>query len=102
MEEEIKMIEKTNTWELAYRPKGVKWIDKTKLNADGSIQKHKARLVAKDILNYQSAFLNGYIDEEIYVEQPQGFISKGYEEKVLRLKKALMGSNKRQELGTAE
>ncbi|KAL0298721.1 UNVERIFIED_CONTAM: Retrovirus-related Pol polyprotein from transposon TNT 1-94 [Sesamum radiatum] len=42
MEEEIKMIEKNNTWELADRPKdkeviGVKWIYKTKLNADGSI-----------------------------------------------------------------
>ncbi|KAL0358315.1 UNVERIFIED_CONTAM: putative mitochondrial protein [Sesamum angustifolium] len=52
MDEEIKMIEKNNTWELADRPKdkeviGVKWIYKTKLNADGSIQKHKARLVAK-------------------------------------------------------
>ncbi|KAL0393227.1 UNVERIFIED_CONTAM: putative mitochondrial protein [Sesamum radiatum] len=52
MEEEIKMIEKNNTWELTDRPKdkeviGVKWIYKTKLNADGSIQKHKARLVAK-------------------------------------------------------
>ncbi|KAL0357030.1 UNVERIFIED_CONTAM: Retrovirus-related Pol polyprotein from transposon TNT 1-94 [Sesamum calycinum] len=52
MEEEIKMIEKNNTWELADMPKdkeviGVKWIYKTKLNADGSIQKHKARLVAK-------------------------------------------------------
>ncbi|KAL0441042.1 UNVERIFIED_CONTAM: Retrovirus-related Pol polyprotein from transposon RE2 [Sesamum radiatum] len=52
MEEEIKMIEKNNTWELTNRPKdkeviGVKWIYKTKLNADGSIQKHKARLVAK-------------------------------------------------------
>ncbi|KAL0308115.1 UNVERIFIED_CONTAM: Retrovirus-related Pol polyprotein from transposon RE1 [Sesamum angustifolium] len=52
MEEEIKMIEKNNTWELADRPKdkeviGVKWIYKTKLNADGSIQEHKAQLVAK-------------------------------------------------------
>ncbi|KAL0364614.1 UNVERIFIED_CONTAM: putative mitochondrial protein [Sesamum angustifolium] len=42
MEEEIKMIEKNNTMELADRPKdkeviGVKWIYKTKLNADGSI-----------------------------------------------------------------
>ncbi|KAL0418688.1 UNVERIFIED_CONTAM: putative mitochondrial protein [Sesamum radiatum] len=43
MEEEIKMIEKNNTWELTDRPKdkeviGVKWIYKTKLNADGSIE----------------------------------------------------------------
>ncbi|KAL0330833.1 UNVERIFIED_CONTAM: Retrovirus-related Pol polyprotein from transposon RE2 [Sesamum angustifolium] len=108
MEEEIKMIEKNNTWELADRPKdkeviGVKWIYKMKLNADGSIQKHKARLVAKGYsqlpgidytetfapvarldtiraliaiaankkwkiyqMDVKSAFLNGYIDEEIY------------------------------------
>lgn len=52
MEEEIKMIEKNNTWELVDQPKDkeiikVKWVYKTKLNSDGSIQKYKARLVAK-------------------------------------------------------
>nr|KYP60991.1 Retrovirus-related Pol polyprotein from transposon TNT 1-94 [Cajanus cajan] len=52
MEEEIKMIEKNNTWELVDCPHGkdiigVKWVYKTKLNPDGTIQKHKARLVAK-------------------------------------------------------
>jgi len=31
------------------------------------------------------------LEEEIYVEQPQGFINKGNEGKVLRLKKALYG-----------
>ncbi|KAL0347030.1 UNVERIFIED_CONTAM: hypothetical protein Scaly_1719000 [Sesamum calycinum] len=51
MEEEIKMIEKNNTWSSHTGQKtkviGVKWIYKTMLNADGSIKKHKARLVAK-------------------------------------------------------
>ena len=52
MVEEIEMIEKKNTWELVDRPKdreviGVKWVYKTKLNSDGSIQKYKARLLAK-------------------------------------------------------
>ncbi|KAL0289456.1 UNVERIFIED_CONTAM: Retrovirus-related Pol polyprotein from transposon RE1 [Sesamum angustifolium] len=42
-------------------------------------------------MDVKSAFINGYIDEEIYVEQPQGFITKGSEERVLRLKKALYG-----------
>ncbi|KAL0310592.1 UNVERIFIED_CONTAM: putative mitochondrial protein [Sesamum angustifolium] len=42
-------------------------------------------------MDVKSAFLNSYIDEEIYVEQPQGFIAKGSEEKVLRLKKTLYG-----------
>lgn len=42
-------------------------------------------------LDVKSAFLNGYLEEEIYVEQPQGFEEKGEEDKVLRLKKALYG-----------
>ena len=42
-------------------------------------------------LDVKSAFLNGVLEEEIYVEQPQGFINKGNEGKVLRLKKALYG-----------
>jgi hypothetical protein len=52
MKEELMMIEKNGTWQLVDRPInrkviGVKWIFKTKLNADGSINKHKARLVVK-------------------------------------------------------
>ncbi|KAL0303185.1 UNVERIFIED_CONTAM: Retrovirus-related Pol polyprotein from transposon TNT 1-94 [Sesamum radiatum] len=42
-------------------------------------------------LDVKSAFLNGEIEEEVYVEQPEGFIVKGKEEKVCRLKKALYG-----------
>lgn len=30
---------------------GVKWVYKTKLNLDGSVQKHNARLVGKDTRN---------------------------------------------------
>ncbi|CAL8138496.1 unnamed protein product [Prunus armeniaca] len=52
MDEEIRVINKNITWELVDRPKskdiiGLKWVYKTKFNEDGSIQKHKARLVAK-------------------------------------------------------
>lgn len=39
----------------------------------------------------KSTFLNGYLEEEIYVEQPQGFEVKEQEDKVLKLKKALYG-----------
>ena len=42
-------------------------------------------------LDVKSAFLNGYLQEEIYVEQPEGFQVKGQEEKVNLLKKALYG-----------
>ena len=42
-------------------------------------------------LDVKSAFLNGKLDEEIYVEKPQGFFVQGGVEKVYRLKKALYG-----------
>ncbi|KAL0402256.1 UNVERIFIED_CONTAM: Retrovirus-related Pol polyprotein from transposon TNT 1-94 [Sesamum latifolium] len=42
-------------------------------------------------LDVKSVFLNGEIEEEVYVEQPEGFIVKGKEDKVCRLKKALYG-----------
>lgn len=46
---EIEMIEMNKTWDLVEDKTivGVKWVFKTTLNLDGTIQKHKARLVAK-------------------------------------------------------
>ncbi|XP_034674498.1 uncharacterized mitochondrial protein AtMg00820-like [Vitis riparia] len=112
MQDELNMIEKNNTWELVDRPLhkkpiGVKWVYRTKLNLDGSINKYKARLVVKGYeqmfgvdffetfapvarldtirmllaiaaqkewriyqLDVKSAFLNGYLEEKIFVEQP--------------------------------
>jgi len=42
-------------------------------------------------LDVKSAFLHGELSELVYVEQPQGFVKQGEEEKVYRLKKALYG-----------
>ena len=42
-------------------------------------------------LDIKSAFLNGEINEVIYVKQPEGFLVKGKEGYALRLKKALYG-----------
>ena len=133
MDEEIKAIEKNDTWVLTSLPKdhkaiGVKWVYKTKKNASGEVQRCKARLVAKgykqraDIdygelfapvarldtirlvislatqhkwkiyqLDVKSAFLNGFLEEEIYVEQPLGYVKVGHEDKVYKLRKALYG-----------
>ena len=42
-------------------------------------------------MDVKSAFLIGFLQEEIYVEQPGGFVKKGNEDKVYRLRKALYG-----------
>lgn len=49
---------------------------------------NKWRIYQMDV---KSAFLNGYLEEEVYIEQPLGYVTKGQEHKVLRLKKALYG-----------
>ncbi|GAU33542.1 hypothetical protein TSUD_143350 [Trifolium subterraneum] len=131
MQEEMKMIEKNQTWQLVDKPEnqkiiGVKWVYRTKLNPDGSINKLKARLVVKGyfqqhgvdfsdtfapvarhdtirllvalaaklgwkIYHFKLAFLNGLLDEDIYVDQPEGFKVAGSENKVYKLHKALYG-----------
>jgi Reverse transcriptase (RNA-dependent DNA polymerase) len=42
-------------------------------------------------MNVKSAFLNGVLEEKMYVEQHLGYMKLGKEHKVLRLKKALHG-----------
>ncbi|KAI5314303.1 hypothetical protein L3X38_043479 [Prunus dulcis] len=39
----------------------------------------------------KSAFLNGILQEEVYVDQPEGFVINGKEDKVYKLYKALYG-----------
>ncbi|KAK2456889.1 putative mitochondrial protein [Trifolium repens] len=55
MKEELKSIEKNNTWVLMdkavnKRPIDVKWVFKLKMKPNGEIAKYKARLVAKGFL----------------------------------------------------
>ncbi|KAG8496293.1 hypothetical protein CXB51_009141 [Gossypium anomalum] len=110
MEAEMDMIQKNQTWDLVERPEkkviGDRWVFKAKFNADGTLNKHKARLVVKGYsqqygVNFEKTFapvarldtikLLFALAEEIYIEQSDGFQVKGQEDKVYRLKKALYG-----------
>ena len=52
MNEEYRYLMENNTWDIIPLPKGrkivkCKWVYKTKYALDGSVERHKARLVAK-------------------------------------------------------
>ncbi|KAM1049416.1 hypothetical protein ACFX2C_028522 [Malus domestica] len=42
-------------------------------------------------MDVKSAFLNGVLEEEVYIQQLTGYEIKGHEDKVLKLKKTLYG-----------
>ncbi|GAB2282289.1 hypothetical protein Dimus_039534 [Dionaea muscipula] len=42
-------------------------------------------------MDFKSAFLNGVLEEEVYIQQPVRYIVQGQEQKALRLNKALYG-----------
>ena len=42
-------------------------------------------------MDVKCAFLNGYLNEEVFVEQPKGFEDPHFSDHVLRLKKARYG-----------
>jgi hypothetical protein len=133
MTEEYQFIIKNDVWKIVLRSKnkyGVSYrgLFKIKHVADESIEKYKARFVArgfsqKEGINYEetfafvarytsirtiialaakmkwklhqmdvkTAFLNGVIEEEVYIEQPQGFEVEDRKSHVCRLKKVLYG-----------
>ena len=130
---EMASLSKNDTWDLVDLPAGKsvigsKWVLKTKMNPNGTINKYKGRLVAqgysqKHGVNYDevfapvvkyvslrtvlaianqydmevhqmdvnSAYLNGDIDAEIYIKQPEGYIDPDNPRKVCKLRKSLYG-----------
>jgi hypothetical protein len=42
-------------------------------------------------MDVKTAFLNGELEEDIYMDQPQGFVQDGKEDVVCKLKKSLYG-----------
>ena len=42
-------------------------------------------------MDVKTAFLNGELDEEIYMDQPEGFETKGQERKVCKLRRSIYG-----------
>jgi hypothetical protein len=115
MVEEYDSIVRNSVWDVVPRPEDKSvvsshWLYKVKQAADGSVEKHKARFVARGFsqvegidydetfapvaryssirsilalsaqmgwkihqMDVKTTFLNGMIEEEVYIEQPEGF-----------------------------
>nr|GEZ00419.1 retrotransposon protein, putative, unclassified [Tanacetum cinerariifolium] len=103
MEEELHQFDRLQVWELVNKPFGksiikLKWLWKNKKDEDQTVIHNKARLVAKAHKSFpiyqmgmKTAFLNGPLNEEVYVVQPDRFVDPDHPEKVYRLRKALYG-----------
>ena len=126
-------LSKNDTWTLVPRPNNVnivsnRWVFKVKHKSDGSIDRYKARLVARGYtqthgvdydevfspvarmaairsllalgnaldlemhqMDVNTAFLNGKLEHEVYMEQPEGFTNSDHPEYVCKLSKSLYG-----------
>ncbi|KAK4407794.1 Retrovirus-related Pol polyprotein from transposon RE2 [Sesamum angolense] len=73
MKSKMDSMSSNQVWTLVDQPKGVrlvgcKWVYKRKIRADGE-------------MDVKTAFLNDFIEEEIYMDQPEGFTVVGEEQK---------------------
>ncbi len=133
LEAEYNSLMNNETWELVPPPEGSnivgsKWVLKVKRDANGNVDRHKARLVAQGYsqtqgidyeevfspvtryssirtllalanahnleihqMDVKTAFLNGSIEHDIYMSQPEGFIDPDHPEYVCKLEKSIYG-----------
>nr|GEX48065.1 Gag-Pol polyprotein [Tanacetum cinerariifolium] len=103
MQEELHQFDRLDVWELVDRPLctnviNLKWLWKNKRDEENNVIRNKSRLVAKGYaqkegVDFEESFtpVARLEAEEVYVNQPDGFVDPYHPDKVYRLKKALYG-----------
>ena len=116
MDREMESMYSNSVWSLVEAPKGVKpigckWIYKRKRGLDGKgidyeetfspvamLKSIRILLAVAASLDYEiwqmdvkTVFLNGNLNEDIYMQQPEGFKAKGKEHMVCKLQRSFYG-----------
>ncbi|KAG8501099.1 hypothetical protein CXB51_003178 [Gossypium anomalum] len=110
MRSEMDSMYENQVWTLVDPPKGVKpigckWVFKKKTDMDGNVQTYKGRLVAKGFhqihgvdydetfspMDVKTAFLNGKLEEDVYMTQPEGFVDPKDAGKICKLQRSIYG-----------
>nr|GEZ32714.1 hypothetical protein [Tanacetum cinerariifolium] len=92
MQKEIHQFKRLGVWKLVDRPLcknviNMKWLWKNKRDEDNTVIRNKARLVAKGYDQKEGI----YFEDEVYINQLDGFVDPYHPNEVYRLKKALYG-----------
>nr|GEY66671.1 Gag-Pol polyprotein [Tanacetum cinerariifolium] len=103
IQEELHQFDRLDVWELVDRPLckniiNMKWLWKKKRDEENTVIRIKYRLVAKGYaqkegVDFDESFapVARLEAEEVYVNQPDGFVDPYHPDKVYHLKKALYG-----------
>ncbi|KAK8617349.1 hypothetical protein V6N13_080266 [Hibiscus sabdariffa] len=104
MRSEMDSMSDNQVWTLVEPPEGIKpigckWVFKKKTDMDGNVQTYKGRLVAKAAfhdyeiwqMNVKTAFLNGKLEEDVYMTQPEGCVTPENAGKVCKLQRSIYG-----------
>ncbi|GKC59860.1 retrotransposon protein, putative, ty1-copia subclass, partial [Tanacetum coccineum] len=110
MNVEMQSTKDNKVWDLVDLPPngktvGSNWLFKKKTDMDGVVHTFKAHIRAIRILiaitayydyeiwqmDVKTAFLNGHLAEEVYMEQPKGFVNPKFPNRVCKLKGSIYG-----------
>ncbi|KAK8523031.1 hypothetical protein V6N12_073742 [Hibiscus sabdariffa] len=105
MRSEMDSMSENQVWTLVEPPEGIKpigckWVFKKKTEMDGNVHTYKGRLVAKVAafhdyeiwqMDVKIAFLNGKLEEDVYMTQSEGFATPENARKVCKLQRSIYG-----------
>ncbi|KAK8708165.1 hypothetical protein V6N13_059210 [Hibiscus sabdariffa] len=91
MRSEMDSMSENQVWTLVEPPEGIKpigckWVFKKKTDMDGNL--HFMIMKQMDV---KTAFLNGKLEEDVYMTQPEGFVTPENARKVCKLQRSIYG-----------